>query len=153
MSVSKGNSRVGGLSARGGRFNLPFGNGGRVNDAPFAIPGPLNQAGNRAMDALPDGGDIHFTTLVVGNPDQNGSPSRVRIEIEDNGIGIPEEHMPSIFDPFFSTKEMGTGLGLPLSVGIIENHSGRMDVTPGDERGVKVTIDLPLNAGAKPGAA
>ena len=101
-----------------------------------------------AMDALPDGGDVIFSTSMVGNNTPQGSPPLARLEIEDNGIGVPEEHRQSIFDPFFSTKEMGTGLGLPLSLGIIENHSGKMNVSPGKDKGTKVTIDLPANPDA-----
>ncbi len=100
-----------------------------------------------AMDALPDGGDIFFSTSVVENSDAQGLPQMTRMEIKDNGIGIPEEHLQSIFDPFFSTKESGTGIGLPLSLGIIENHLGQMSVVPGEKNGTVVAIDLPLKPG------
>ncbi len=101
-----------------------------------------------AMDALPDGGDIFFATSVLENTDGDGSPQIARIEIKDNGIGIPEKHFQSIFDPFFSTKESGTGIGLPLSLGIIENHLGKMSVLPRNSKGIKVIIDLPIHSGS-----
>ncbi len=101
-----------------------------------------------AMDALPDGGDIFFATSVLESTDTESSAKMVRIEIKDNGIGIREEHFQSIFDPFFSTKESGTGLGLPLSMGIIENHLGKMTVVSRHHKGTEVTIDLPLNSDA-----
>ncbi len=101
-----------------------------------------------AMDALPDGGDIFFTTSVIDPPEGEESSPMVRVEIRDNGIGIPKENLQSIFDPFFSTKESGTGLGLPLSLGIIENHSGRMSVVSEEAGGTSVTIDLPMSSAA-----
>lgn len=97
-----------------------------------------------ALDALPDGGDITFSTAVVSEGD--AADPAVRLEIRDNGAGIPPAELKNIFDPFFSTKDTGTGLGLPLSLGIIENHGGRITVTPRETTGTKVTIELPLTA-------
>nr|WP_083842211.1 GAF domain-containing sensor histidine kinase [Desulfosporosinus youngiae] len=81
-----------------------------------------------AKDALPAGGQIIITTKH--DTEQNN----VQIDIEDNGTGIPEELMTAIFDPFFSTKEkeLGTGLGLPISLTIMKEHGGflRMESTP-----------------------
>jgi signal transduction histidine kinase len=68
----------------------------------------------------------------------------VRIEIRDNGIGIAEAYVQDVFEPFFSTKESGTGLGLPLSLGIVESHLGRMTLSSGQERGTAVVIELPV---------
>jgi two-component system, NtrC family, sensor kinase len=69
----------------------------------------------------------------------------VCLEISDNGCGIPEAHLPKIFDPFFSTKEnKGTGLGLSVSYGIIEKHGGEIDVQSELGGGTTFTIKLPL---------
>jgi two-component system NtrC family sensor kinase len=97
-----------------------------------------------AMDALPSGGDITFSTFILEK--NNGGDRRqwIRVELRDNGIGIPAENLQSVFDPFFSTKESGTGLGLPLSLGIVENHGGRMTIDPRYGQGTKVVIELPL---------
>ena len=54
--------------------------------------------------------------------------------------------MQNIFDPFFSTKEGGTGLGLPLSLGIIENHSGSIRVDSQEDVGTTVIIEWPIEA-------
>lgn len=97
-----------------------------------------------AMDALPEGGDIIFSSFLLKSQQPPYAPERVRIEIRDTGIGIAEEHLGAIFDPFFSTKEAGTGIGLPLSLSIIENHNGRMTVEPRQANGVRVTIELPI---------
>jgi two-component system NtrC family sensor kinase len=97
-----------------------------------------------AMDALPEGGDIIFSSFALKCQEPPHAPERVRIEIRDNGMGIADEHLGAIFDPFFSTKEAGTGIGLPLSLSIVENHNGRMTVENRQASGVKVTIELPI---------
>ncbi|MFH0997459.1 MAG: ATP-binding protein [Pseudomonadota bacterium] len=97
-----------------------------------------------AMDALPSGGDITFSSCIHDNMKNGGKPDQVRIEIRDNGIGIAEAHIQDVFDPFFSTKESGTGLGLPLSLGIVESHFGSMTLSSGHESGTVVVIDLPV---------
>jgi two-component system NtrC family sensor kinase len=99
-----------------------------------------------AMDALPDGGDIIFSSFVLKSQEPPYAPESVRIEIRDTGMGIAAEHLDAIFDPFFSTKEAGTGIGLPLSLSIVENHHGRMTVEPRQAIGVKVTIELPIGS-------
>jgi two-component system, NtrC family, sensor kinase len=69
----------------------------------------------------------------------------VFIRVTDNGCGIPQENLPKIFDPFFSTKEnKGTGLGLSVSYGIIEKHGGNIDVQSRQGYGTTFTITLPL---------
>jgi signal transduction histidine kinase len=93
-----------------------------------------------AMDALPSGGDITFTTIVHDDMENGGLPDRVSIEIRDNGIGIAESQLKEVFDPFFSTKESGTGLGLPLSLAIVESHLGCMTISSGPESGTAVVI-------------
>ena len=95
-----------------------------------------------AMDALPEGGKMTFSTFLLQNVD--GHPNRVRVELRDNGIGIPESHLQAIFDPFFSTKESGTGIGLPLSLGIIESHGGTLTVRPREQSGTLATFELPV---------
>jgi two-component system NtrC family sensor kinase len=71
---------------------------------------------------------------------------QVEILIKDSGCGIPEENLPHIFDPFFSTKEVGYGTGLGLSVahGIIEQHKGTLSVESRVGEGSVFTIRLPL---------
>jgi two-component system, NtrC family, sensor kinase len=97
-----------------------------------------------AMDALPEGGDITFSTRMLKDPDPLGSRRRCRLEVQDNGVGISEAQMKNIFDPFFSTKEDGTGLGLPLSLGIVENHGGTIRVESEEDVGTTVIIEWPV---------
>jgi two-component system NtrC family sensor kinase len=74
--------------------------------------------------------------------------------IEDNGHGIPEEYLSKVFDPFFTTKDQpakglaGTGLGLSVSYGIIQNHGGHIGVKSEVGKGTAFTIELPLFAAA-----
>ena len=70
----------------------------------------------------------------------------VWIEIADTGCGIPADVLPRIFDPFFTTKEVGkgTGLGLSLSYGIVQRHSGRIDVTSTPGEGSRFRVVLPI---------
>jgi len=78
----------------------------------------------------------------------SGSDSEVRIDITDNGLGIPPEILPQIFEPFFSTKEAenGVGLGLAVAYGIIQRHGGRIDVESEVGRGTTFHLRLPRHA-------
>jgi signal transduction histidine kinase len=73
----------------------------------------------------------------------SGSQMIARVEIEDNGPGIPEDELSNIFSPFYSTKENGTGLGLAISWKIIKAHGGDIKVESRKEGGTKFTIVLP----------
>ena len=92
-----------------------------------------------ALDAMPNGGILKIYS-------QQFSDSKfVEIEIEDSGIGIPEENLDRIFDPFFTTKKSkGTGLGLSISYGIIQQHNGSIEVNSEVNKGTKVKIKLPI---------
>jgi signal transduction histidine kinase len=93
-----------------------------------------------ACDAIEERGTIR----IVTRRHEEG----VRIEVHDDGPGIPEEVRNRIFDPFFTTKPvgMGTGLGLSLSHGIVERHGGRLSVKSEPGQGTTFIIDLPLDA-------
>lgn len=92
-----------------------------------------------AMEAVSENAEIMIRT---SNPD----PEHVRIDISDNGIGIPEEAMPHIFEPFFSTKEKTNGIGLGLAIvhGIVQNHKGKIEVKSERGKGTTITINLPV---------
>ncbi|NQT19992.1 MAG: HAMP domain-containing protein [Planctomycetes bacterium] len=96
-----------------------------------------------AIQAMPLGGTIVLRTLV--------EKGRVVIRIVDTGHGIAPEHMPKIFDPFFSTKQQGqgTGLGLSVSYGIVREHEGSIDAESEPGEGATFTISLPLRGTEK----
>lgn len=76
-----------------------------------------------------------------------------RVVVADNGIGIPEEELPSIFQLFASTKgTRGTGLGLPVSLKIVREHGGRIDVASELGRGTRFVLELPQRRADSPGA-
>ena len=75
----------------------------------------------------------------------------VSVVFADTGVGIPEQNLPKLFEPFFSTKKQGKGVGLGLSVvyGIIQEHGGSILVQSREGRGTTFTIELPLKADSK----
>jgi signal transduction histidine kinase len=79
----------------------------------------------------------------------------VRVDVQDNGKGIPADVLPKIFDPFFTTKPVGqgTGLGLSISYKIVEEHGGRIMVSTQEGQGATFSVLLPLEPGARMGAA
>jgi signal transduction histidine kinase len=68
----------------------------------------------------------------------------VRIEFQDNGCGIPEENMTKIFEPLFTTKPKGIGLGLAISKRLVEQNGGKIEVVSQVGQGTTFTVKLPL---------
>ncbi len=103
-----------------------------------------------AWHAMPMGGTLTIQTRTAHRGDRLrrtglAAPAGVEVIIADTGIGIPTEHLPRIFDPFFSTKGVGkgTGLGLAIARRIVEDHHGIIEVVSEVERGTTFTIRLP----------
>jgi signal transduction histidine kinase len=96
-----------------------------------------------ARDAMPNGGKLRIRSRhIPGYDDLHGW---VRILIADTGAGIPPEMIRTIFEPFVTTKgERGTGLGLWIVKGIIQNHAGKLSVKSRVGRGTTFKIDLPV---------
>lgn len=69
----------------------------------------------------------------------------VKISISDNGAGIPQRDRTRVFEPYYSTKEKGTGLGLPIVKSIIEDHQGVIRALQNEPRGTKMYIEMPVN--------
>jgi two-component system NtrC family sensor kinase len=93
-----------------------------------------------ALQATEDRGIITIRSSIT--PDQDF----VKCEIADTGCGIPPEHMLKIFEPFFSTKPKGTGLGLAVSYGIVQKHRGRIYASGGPGgRGTTFTVEIPIS--------
>ncbi|WP_166240302.1 PAS domain S-box protein [Paenibacillus turpanensis] len=92
-----------------------------------------------AIESMPHGGNIHLRLLTPSNPGDD-----MHILISDEGCGIPEERIARMGEPFYSTKEKGTGLGFMVSRKIVESHQGTMTVTSRVGVGTTIDIELPL---------
>jgi len=94
---------------------------------------------HNAADAMPDGGKI--TIRTAAKPDD-----MIAVEVQDEGKGIPPEHLSKLFTPFFTTKPVGkgTGLGLAIIYGIVKMHRGQINVQSEVGRGTTFTISLPI---------
>jgi two-component system NtrC family sensor kinase len=99
-----------------------------------------------AQQAMPEGGTIYVSTKVSQGADPEFLISdSVQVQIRDTGKGIAEEHLPHIFEPFFSTKdERGTGLGLWVSQGIVQAHGGSIKLRSREGRGTTFSVALPI---------
>ena len=96
-----------------------------------------------SKDAMPNGGKLILRSRHLPNPD--GLHGWVRITVADTGAGIPQGMIRSIFEPFVTTKgEKGTGLGLWIVKGIIQNHGGKLSVKSKVGKGTVFKIDLPV---------
>ncbi len=93
-----------------------------------------------AYQAMPQGGKLHVSTTR--------QEDRVAVRIADTGVGIPPEHLELIFDPFFTTRPVGQGVGLGLSVslGIVQSHGGSIEVESTVGQGSVFTIWLPIES-------
>ncbi|MBE4906866.1 PAS domain S-box protein [Bacillus luteolus] len=88
------------------------------------------------IEAMPTGGLMTINTYLEKN--------HVVIDIKDEGCGIPKEKLINIGQPFFTTKEKGTGLGLAVSFSIIENHKGEIDIDSEEGKGTSIYVKFPL---------
>ncbi len=93
-----------------------------------------------AVQAMPDGGIV---TISAENVDTPLGQRYVRIAVADTGTGIPESHLQKIFDPYFTTKQKGSGLGLATSYSIIRKHGGKLRAVSTLGKGSTFFISLP----------
>jgi signal transduction histidine kinase len=104
------------------------------------------------IQAMPDGGRLSLTLSEVNtrHPDsRSGDRKYVAVRVEDEGQGIAEDDMDHLFEPFFTTKDVGQGSGLGLSIafGIVEEHAGWIHVENLPDRGACFTVFLPVENG------
>ena len=91
-----------------------------------------------AAEATQDDGEIKVRSQI------EPGKRHIRIEIADNGCGIPPDHISKVFEPFFTTKAKGTGLGLAVTYRIIRNHQGEIRVSSQPGKGTRFTLEIPL---------
>jgi PAS domain S-box-containing protein len=96
----------------------------------------LNLVTNAAQ-AMPTGGDLTISTRLADG--------RIRVVVADTGAGIAAEHVPHIFEPFFTTKLSGTGLGLSVTYGILNDHNATIDVDSAPDQGARFVLTFPIS--------
>ena len=92
-----------------------------------------------SIQAFEEGGsnEVLIETSIIGERQM------VKIEVADNGSGIPEDYKSKILEPYFSTKKQGTGLGLAIVNQIVSEHGGHLRITDNKPKGTIVVIELP----------
>lgn len=95
-----------------------------------------------AIDATPENGTITVKTRSFTKP---GGELFLQVEFKDTGCGIPQEHLEEIFNPFFTTKTSGSGLGLSISNQIVQDHKGYISVESQVNRGTSFFVNLPVD--------
>jgi PAS domain S-box-containing protein len=118
-----------------------------------ADEGQMNQVINNLIinsdQAMPDGGVIKVRIENLSDGQDDLLPMKegryVRVSIEDHGVGIPEEYLQKIFDPYFTTKQKGSGLGLATAYSIINSHDGYISVESKVGAGTTFHVYLPAS--------
>jgi signal transduction histidine kinase len=110
---------------------------------PMQLEQALLELVSNALDAMPDGG-----RLRIGAESRNGGApgGEVVIEIADTGPGIPAQVLPSVCEPFFTTRQEGTGLGLAIAKRYVEQNGGRLEIESSPGSGTRVRVRLPAEA-------
>jgi two-component system NtrC family sensor kinase len=122
------------------RFTADF---AAKSDLVYCSPNQIKQACVamlvNASEAMVENGEI---TIKTKNPDEDS----INFEISDNGLGIAAEDIPHIFEPFFSTKQDASGIGLGLAIvhGIVQNHKGKIHVKSDVGAGTTFSVTIPL---------
>ena len=102
-----------------------------------------------AREAMPDGGQLHVGFQKIhpanGSTTDQGPDRLIKITVQDEGTGIPSQFIKRVFDPYFSTKKTGSGLGLATTYSIINKHNGQIDVQSTPGQGTLFTILLPAS--------
>lgn len=100
---------------------------------------------------MPQGGKLAIATRLVNETDSSGGPSPlaasrrwIEVSFQDTGHGIATADLPRVFEPYFTTKEVGIGLGLALTKKIVEEHGGTIALESIPNRGTTVSIRLPV---------
>jgi len=93
-----------------------------------------------ALEATPKGGTV---TIRTSTEPGNGTAMKIVVSIEDTGEGISAENREKVFEPFYTTKSHGTGIGLPLAKKFIERNGGSIQISESHSGGAKIDVTFP----------
>ncbi len=96
-----------------------------------------------ALDAMPTGGTLSLTATTASDHE---TAAGVAVVVADSGRGIPAEALASVGQPFFTTRQEGTGLGLATARRFVEQHGGRLDLESQPGAGTTVRVWLPVSS-------
>lgn len=114
----------------------------------------VNLIGN-AIKFTPEGGKIFVSVMHIAEEREGGSAKKIAVSVKDSGIGIPKEHLNSIFEKFYQVEGSlqrsagGTGLGLAITKGLVELHGGKIWVESEEGKGSTFTFTLPVSEGER----
>jgi nitrogen-specific signal transduction histidine kinase/CheY-like chemotaxis protein len=133
-------ARIGGVAS--GKYRIALGNDFQDPKAVIRVVGSYSSLSHcllnlikNAREAMPDGGTVHVLW--------EGTDTRATVTVRDHGAGISEADMAHIFEPFFSTKKQGTGLGLAMVRGILTQHAGTVEIRSTVGMGTSVSLVWP----------
>jgi signal transduction histidine kinase len=112
---------------------------------PIELQQVLHNLVRNAADAIEASGRGNSVTVAIATEAES-----VRLRVSDNGPGIPPEVLPHLFEPFYSTKPTGMGLGLPLCETLVERFGGSIEAANNPEGGASFTVSLPRHRGGAP---
>ncbi len=117
----------------------------------FVDPGQIEQVFMNlflnAIDAMPEGGDLIVSISLVNDPknsEENSTGRAVCVMVQDTGVGIPPENLEKIFNPFFTTKSSGIGLGLSISNRLMQENGGKIEVQSEKGKGSTFSLYFPV---------
>lgn len=117
-------------------LNISATEGIKLHANPTEIETALSSLLMNSLEALPQGGEIRLNSSIL-------NLREVEVVVVDNGPGIPMDVFPHIFEPFYTTKKLGTGLGLPIVKRVVEEHGGYVLAESQEGRGTTVAMRLP----------
>jgi len=103
-----------------------------------------------SLEAMPGGGKLSFSIAPATGKGNGRTNGMIAVRIDDTGAGITPEKMERLFEPFFSDRPHGTGLGLTIARRIIEAHNGHIKIQSEVGKGTSVTVELPLAQSDQP---
>jgi signal transduction histidine kinase len=110
---------------------------------PMQMEQALLELVSNALDAMPDGGRLRIAAQASNGA---GTAPEVAIEVSDTGGGIPEDLLPTVCEPFFTTRQEGTGLGLAIAKRYVEQNGGRLEIESRPGAGTVARVRLPADA-------